>query len=393
MQDKVIGEGVRAASTGPNIGRGKEPAATFSYDSRKKNLNPGVRKDLTTPPKPPKALTKSVVATKPSYKIRQIQREEASKNRYKVPDVVEKIEAEKQITDNPLLHPQEDQDDEPGRKRSIDSLTLHDLCKLRVAFECADEDGSGELDQTEFVDAFLPVLGVNESEVHLLFMRIDANSDGAVSWDEFLAYVLSQDEGQLNIVAEASRQLFDYPNFADNALHIHGHKDSASGLLHLEDVDRYASFSRKGEVLIWRPDCLDSVSKVIHPREFETNLPFITQLVHVKRLSHSDRLAVCSADKQLIFLDLMRETFKQTGHVKVNSERSSQARMTYIFPRRLNYDTCVQQVDCSPLCMCSVVVRDEVGDIVEDMVCIGDDQGQLHLFDTDKLYQTAARNM
>jgi hypothetical protein len=52
-----------------------------------------------------------------------------------------------------------------------------------------------DLDQNEFVDAFLPVLGADAGDVHLLFMRIDADSDGTVTWEEFLSYVLSQDLG------------------------------------------------------------------------------------------------------------------------------------------------------------------------------------------------------
>jgi len=245
--------------------------------------------------------------------------QERTKNRYKVPEIVGKIEAEKQIMHNPLLFPdgKDGEHDDDTSVRNITALSLQDLCRLRVAFEQADDDRSGALDQDEFVDAFLPVLGVDVGDVHLLFMRIDADSDGTVTWEEFLSYVLSQDEGKLQIATESSRQLLDNAQFSDNALQIHGHKDSAGGLLHLEETDRYVSFSRKGEVLLWRPDCLDSVTKSIHPREFQTNLPFITQLVHIKRLAHSDRLAVCSADKQLIFLDLMRESTKLTGQIKV----------------------------------------------------------------------------
>jgi hypothetical protein len=67
-----------------------------------------------------------------------------------------------------------------------------DICRLRIAFEQADIDGRGALNQNEFVDAFLPVLGADAGDVHLLFMRIDADSDGTVTWEEFLSYVLSQ---------------------------------------------------------------------------------------------------------------------------------------------------------------------------------------------------------
>ena len=50
-------------------------------------------------------------------------------------------------------------------------------------FELADEDGSGGLDQEEFVQAFLnvPAWGIqSEEQLMHMFMKIDANSDGTV---------------------------------------------------------------------------------------------------------------------------------------------------------------------------------------------------------------------
>ena len=52
----------------------------------------------------------------------------------------------------------------------------------------ADEDGSGALDEEEFVNAFRNVKGMKgyrtEEQLCHLFMKIDANSDGTVDWDE-----------------------------------------------------------------------------------------------------------------------------------------------------------------------------------------------------------------
>lgn len=110
-----------------------------------------------------------------------------------MPDAASKISAEKLISKNPLL------DNSPVatsyqeyKVRSLTSLSLTDLCMLQIAFEKADEDHSGELDTDEFVAAFLPLLATDAGDVSLLFMRIDANCDGTVSWEEFLTYILSQ---------------------------------------------------------------------------------------------------------------------------------------------------------------------------------------------------------
>lgn len=53
----------------------------------------------------------------------------------------------------------------------------------------------------------------------------------------------------------------------------------------------------------------------------------------------------------------------------------------------------IWQVELSPLCMCAVIVKDEVGEIVDEMICFGDDQGMLHLYNTAKINANAERNM
>ena len=111
----------------------------------------------------------------------------------RTPDTASKISAEKLIKTNPLLDDSLVAGLTSGYKvRSLASLSLTDLCMLHIAFDKADNDGSGELDNEEFVRAFLPLLASGAGDVSLLFMRIDANCDGTVSWEEFLTYILSQ---------------------------------------------------------------------------------------------------------------------------------------------------------------------------------------------------------
>eukprot|EP00961_Rhodomonas_salina_P022894 307054-Rhodomonas_salina.3 len=318
------------------LGHAAQPAASFSYDNRKQNLDPRKRKDLMSLPREKKVPpAKGKKPSELTFKQRQQLREERNKNHYKIPEAVDKISAEKLIHGNPLLN----LDKNPLNQRTdykvkdLSSLSLQDLCMLRIAFERADNDNSGELDEKEFVGAFLPVLARDAGDVALLFMKIDANCDGTVSWEEFLSYIMSQDEGALVIARESARQLFDYPAISDAVSQVAGHRDIAGGLILLGEADRYVSYSRKGELLVWRPDGIEGL-KVHHPKEFNTELPFITGLVHIKRRSHSDRLALCSADKQLIFVDLMRDTCKLSGKIKVEH---------------------------SPLAMCVVIEEDDHG--------------------------------
>lgn len=126
------------------------------------------------------------------------------------------------------------------------------------------------------------------------------------------------------------------------------------------------SFSRKGDLLIWNPNGIEGI-KVQHPREFATELPFITGLVHARRLAHNDRLALCSADKQLIFVDVMRDSCKLAGSIKL---------------------------DASPLCCASVAVLiDENQEAKDHMLAFGDDGGTIHLYATHALSTAAERNL
>jgi Ca2+-binding EF-hand superfamily protein len=64
--------------------------------------------------------------------------------------------------------------------------------QLRTAFLAADKDHGGALDLDEFTLAFGKVLGkgLNKKQLNQLFMRIDADSNGDVDWNEFMNYML-----------------------------------------------------------------------------------------------------------------------------------------------------------------------------------------------------------
>ena len=43
--------------------------------------------------------------------------------------------------------------------------------------------------------------------------------------------------------------------------------------------------------------------------------------------------------------------------------------------------------------MCAAIVMDEVGEVVDQMLCFGDDQGMLHAYELATLNLLAERNM
>jgi len=70
----------------------------------------------------------------------------------------------------------------------------------------ADQDGSGALDIDEFCPTVRALFGNSSNEfLQHLFMKIDANSDGNVSYDEFLSFMLLAQNGATRMENEASQ--------------------------------------------------------------------------------------------------------------------------------------------------------------------------------------------
>jgi WD40 repeat protein len=297
---------------------------------------------------------------------RQQAREDRAKdNEYQLPAAVSQIAAESLVRENPLLDPNLAHETQNYKVQSLSSLTLMDLVMLRAAFEEADDDNSGELDDQEFVQAFLPLLSADAGDVGLLFLKIDANCNGTVSWDEFLFYIISQDESALKIAAESSRSLFDYPPYVDSASLVSGHRDTCAGLMLVPHSDRYVSYSRRGDLLAWRPDAIEG-AKIANPKEFATNLPLITGMERVREAGRADRICLSSADKQLLFVDIVRDSCKAFGNAKL---------------------------DFSPLCMCMVEQTDDSTGTTELSFAFGDDTGGIHVLDADRIENIAEEHL
>ncbi len=118
------------------------------------------------------------------------------------------------ITHNPFFAEQESATSF-GRIRKVNAqsrkltnftnLQMSDLLLLKNAFDAADVDGSGALSPDEFVETFSKVTDSSGPALLRLFMRIDANCDGTVSWDEFISFMLCQDQGASIIAEESGR--------------------------------------------------------------------------------------------------------------------------------------------------------------------------------------------
>lgn len=68
---------------------------------------------------------------------------------------------------------------------------VHNLSLLEKVWLKASERGYG-LNEEEFVDFLSHVLSMPEEQLSILFQKMDANSDGTLTWDEYLSYLLRE---------------------------------------------------------------------------------------------------------------------------------------------------------------------------------------------------------
>ena len=246
------------------LGHVSQPAASFGFDARKMNLDPKyqaqVMKSSTErsfwskkpapasktktqsseqsqsgdpgASRPPAAQNASSARMSGSQKpLAQVSSDYAgSKYASRKPDAcitanTVLFAAERQISNNPLINSKVGKalariacgpTTHGAPVKDIYSISLPELCLLQQAFVGADVEKKGILDPERFQTAFMPFVS-NPGDISRLFMRIDADCDGNISWEEFLSFCVSQDDSKMSIESEFSRREFEYPTIQENS--------------------------------------------------------------------------------------------------------------------------------------------------------------------------------
>eukprot|EP00240_Pyramimonas_obovata_P003420 CAMPEP_0118944592 /NCGR_PEP_ID=MMETSP1169-20130426/40603_1 /TAXON_ID=36882 /ORGANISM="Pyramimonas obovata, Strain CCMP722" /LENGTH=922 /DNA_ID=CAMNT_0006890103 /DNA_START=126 /DNA_END=2891 /DNA_ORIENTATION=- len=200
-------------------------------------------------------------------------------------------------------------------------MNLNTLMQLKAAFEHADIDNSGALDQEEFVSAFKSVRSLasqpEEQLVHL-FMKIDANSNGTLDWDEFTSHILLEQErlsateegtaagqeGEIYIAeqpaehaksAKAKEKKTGLLNRRANTAGI-AHLDMIERVVHVPALSSYVSAGRDGTLVVWQADTL------VPKKQMRNGTGWITDMTYMP----NQPLAVCSVDRTISFYDTGR---------------------------------------------------------------------------------------
>ncbi|KAJ3279292.1 hypothetical protein HK104_001582, partial [Borealophlyctis nickersoniae] len=139
---------------------------------------------------------------------------------------------------------------DPANYRTEREMNLRHFKELMAIFKAASSTASGKMSMAEFKSAFSVVLGhdLTDEQMDLLFMKIDANTDDAIDWDEFSTFMLLRAQGQTAMQEAAETRLFD----VDGRSRIGTpHKELVNRILVIPGVRRLVTCSREGTVCYW----------------------------------------------------------------------------------------------------------------------------------------------
>ena len=175
------------------------------------------------------------------------------------------------------------------------NIELSDLMKLQDAF-----GASGELNENDFVQSFGTILNgqLDKRELIYLFMKIDANSDGHIDWDEFTNYMFLHSQNSSDIVVieandkfMACEGLFAASNGTTFSL-----KENIFTIL--EKDNQYLTVCHDGSIKQWHATTL----KQTHAFEGTTSSGnYVTSVAYMPL---SNRMAVASMKNSVVFFDL-----------------------------------------------------------------------------------------
>ena len=151
------------------------------------------------------------------------------------------------------------------------------FAQLKAAFDRADTDHGGSLDIDEFLEAFGGVLGKNLTREQLthLFMKIDANSDGSVDWDEFTNFMLLENQAAVDMAerSHAERLQEVEPPCDATPKHYH-HRDMIDGILQVPKAEKLFTHSRDGTLRVW------NANNMIHVKTIRVSESWLTSTCH-----------------------------------------------------------------------------------------------------------------
>eukprot|EP00484_Ammonia_sp_Unknown_P029258 CAMPEP_0197028102 /NCGR_PEP_ID=MMETSP1384-20130603/7880_1 /TAXON_ID=29189 /ORGANISM="Ammonia sp." /LENGTH=1184 /DNA_ID=CAMNT_0042457053 /DNA_START=22 /DNA_END=3576 /DNA_ORIENTATION=- len=189
-------------------------------------------------------------------------------------------------------------------------ITASQMAELERVFHDESQDADG-LDIDQFVEVFQTVLepqnDANADHRHKkeeahdvdaninskrylthLFMKIDANSDGTVDWQEFLNFLLLENQGLESSNFDQQRDMLVRETMQCENFHSN-HSDMISSILHFPNQSRYITGSLDGTIKLWDTSTFQIKKTILN----SPNSSWVMDLVH---LPLSKQIAAISMD-------------------------------------------------------------------------------------------------
>ncbi|KAK3091806.1 hypothetical protein FSP39_022754 [Pinctada imbricata] len=195
--------------------------------------------------------------------------------------------------------------------------------QLQAIFEAADEDGRPGLSIDEFKTALRKTVGYNmtDNELELLFMKVDANCDGTVDWEEYVTYNLLEYKERTQMIEMLRDRPFpqetkEIPSrhrdtIVRVAVYPTVHKKASKCVLDYS-TGRFVTLSKEGIISFWTPKMKLVKTDVTHPHMDRSTHPWITDLAC---LYNVNQLAVSSTDRDIIVFDIQANKFTKRYHL------------------------------------------------------------------------------
>ena len=204
----------------------------------------------------------------------------------------------------------------PEPEEVIDDEVL--FSRLQKMFRLAEEDGRTGLDIEEFKDAMRKTVGRNntEDEIEILFMKVDANCDGVVDWEEYVTYNLLEYKEKTQMIEMLREKPF--PNeireidsrhrevivricFCPNV------RKTGSKSCQLDYKNgKYITLSKEGTVGLWSLRMKNLMYFNANHYQDRNTQPWFTDMVVMYNVN---MLAIASTDRDITIFDLAGKKF------------------------------------------------------------------------------------
>ena len=205
-----------------------------------------------------------------------------------------------------------------GAELNRQEIDLNSLRKLQDWF---GEDG--ELEESEFVEAFGSILGSNLTKEQLthLFMKIDANSDGSVDWDEFTNYMFLGNADARDVSAAITEGFNSFylqigdTVFDSNNSHRQLHREPIIKIGWIEKTQQLFTVGKDAVVRLWNPLNLLHITS-LKLDVFQPHSRHATDKVTASvYLQSANLLAVATIGNGVSFFEILSDNCKKSAHI------------------------------------------------------------------------------